>query len=293
MKVLNSSELNNYIIPKKTAVALGSFDALHKGHMHIIGKMVAYASENGLTAMVQLVEFPSGVRVNSTEKRMEILESAGVECVVIEEFTEDFRKVSYRDFIKGFLKERYNAAAVFAGENYRFGYMAEGDTHKLEAECGRLGIKTEIASCLEIDGIISSTKIREFIKTGDMEKVTEYMGRRFSVIGTVVHGKALGRTIGFPTANINIPERMVIPREGVYLTEVCADGVSFKGITNLGAKPTVNTEKFNIETYIADFDRDIYGEKIEVRFLKRIRDIIRFASLNELKKQLEEDKMNL
>ena len=123
-----------------------------------------------------------------------------------------------------------------------------------------------------------------------MEKVTEYMGRPFSVSGEVVHGRGIGRTIGFPTANINMPEGLVVPRDGVYLSKVIVEGMVFYGITNIGAKPTVDVEDKNIETYIKDYKGDIYGKSIEVQFLKRIRDIQRFESIEDLKKQLEKDK---
>ena len=141
--------------------------------------------------------------------------------------------------------------------------------------------------------LIPSTEIRGLVQEGRMEKVREYMGRPFSVSGTVVHSKALGRTIGFPTANINIPKGVVVPKDGVYLSRVIFDGMIFYGITNIGAKPTVDVEEKNIETYIKDYKGDLYGKEIEVQFLKRLRDIQKFDSVDQLKNQLKEDKKAL
>ncbi len=290
MTVTNSNDLKLYIDGKKTAVALGSFDAMHKGHTEVIGDAVKFAKQNNIPAVVQLVEIPCSVKVNTLERRLQILEKLGADVVVIEEFSEEFKAVGYRDFVSEFLAERYNAAAVFSGDNYRFGHNAEGDTQKLEEECRKYGIRVFVKNCIKLDKVVSSTEIRGLVQNGKMEKVAEYMGRPFSVSGEVVHGREIGRTIGFPTANINMPEGIVVPRDGVYLSKVLFDGMVFYGITNIGAKPTVDIEEKNIETYIKDYKGDLYGKNIEVQFLKRIRDIQRFESLEELKEQLEKDK---
>lgn len=290
MIVTNSNDLKLYIDGKKTAVALGSFDALHKGHTEVIGDAVNFASQNHIPAVVQLVEIPCSVRVNTLEKRLEILEKLGADFVVVEEFSDAFKSVGYRDFVSDFLAERYNAAAVFSGDNYRFGHNAEGDTKKLEEECGKYGIRVFVKGCIKLDKVVSSTEIRGLIQKGKMEKVTEYMGRPFAVSGEVVHGRGIGRTIGFPTANINTPEGIAMPKDGVYFSKVLFDGMTFYGITNIGAKPTVDVEDKNIETFIKDYEGNLYGKIIEIQFLRRIRDIRRFENLEELKKQLETDK---
>ena len=293
MIVTNSNDLKLHIDGKKTAVALGSFDAMHKGHTEVIGGAVAYARQNDIPAVVQLVEIPRDVKVNTLEKRIKILEKLGADIVVIEEFSPEFKSVGYKEFVSEYLAERYNAAAVFSGDNYRFGHMAEGDTMKLHEECSKFGIEVFVKTCVKLDRIISSTEIRGLVRDGKMEKVNEYMGRPFSVSGEVVHGKALGRKIGFPTANINIPEGVVEPKEGVYLSRVLVEGMVFYGITNIGAKPTVDVAERTIETYIKDYRGDLYGKVIEIQFLKRIRDIQKFDSIEGLKAQLEKDKQEL
>ncbi len=293
MITTNSTELKNILKEKKTAVALGSFDALHKGHIYVIGKAVEYAKKNNLTALVQLVEIPTRLRINTLETRLQILEKMGVEVVVVEQFTENFRSVDYKSFICEFLSDKYNAAAVFCGDNYRFGYMAEGDTDKLSEGCSKCGISVKVIPCIEIEGVVSSTVIREFIKNGEMEKAAEYMTRPYAVSGEVVHGRGVGKTLGFPTANISIPPNAVIPKNGVYLTKVRLDGEIYDGITNVGAKPTVDVDEVNIETYMDKFDADIYGKTIAVEFIKRLRDTKKFDNLEELRTQLERDKMEI
>lgn len=290
MTVTNSNELKNYIKNKKTAVALGSFDALHKGHTKVICRCTEYAAKKGLLSVVQLVEIPNPKRVNTLEKRLEILEAMGADIVVIEEFSPEFKKVSYDEFVREYLVGRYNAAAVFSGENYRFGHMAEGDTQKLTAECAKFGVEVFTEKCVQLEGVISSTEIRNFVENGDMEEATRYMGRPFSLSGRVVHGKALGRTLGFPTANIEIPDGFVIPKSGVYATRVLIDQKSYFSVTNVGAKPTVNDEKPSIEAYIFDFDGEIYGDKIQIEFCKRLRDIKKFENTAQLSGQIEMDK---
>lgn len=293
MKVTNSSELKRYL-NKKTAVALGSFDALHKGHVQVIGEANNFAKDNGLLSLVQLVEMPRlAERVKTLEQRLDILESMGVDIVVIENFTEDFKAVGYKEFVARYLNGVYNAKAVFAGDNYRFGHLAEGDTHKLSKECKKYGIDVFIQPCVELEGVISSSRIRDLVKGGKMEKAFELMSRPYSIRGEVVHGRGIGRSMGFPTANIDIPKNMVIPKDGVYLSRVLFESQEFCGITNVGSKPTVDVSNKNIETYIAGYDGDLYGETIEIEFLKYLRGIRKFDSLEELKTQLEKDKENI
>lgn len=290
MTITNSIELKNYIKEKKTAVALGSFDALHKGHIKVINSCVEYARKNQLLSVVQLVEIPNSKRVNSLEKRLEILEELGADIVVIEEFSPEFKSVRYTDFVREYLAVRYNAAAVFSGENYRFGYMAEGDTQKLTTECKRFEISVFVLDCVQLEGVISSTEIRKFVEMGDIEKATEYMGRPFSMSGRVVHGKALGRKLGFPTANIEIPNGFVVPQSGVYAARVVVDGKRYFSVVNIGTKPTVDDKKPNIEAYMFDFNDEIYGDEIEIEFYKKLRDIKKFENVKELSRQIELDK---
>ena len=150
-----------------------------------------------------------------------------------------------------------------------------------------------IQSCVESGGIISSSRIRQLVKSGRVDDVAELMTVPYSVSGEVVHGEGIGKSLGFPTANINIPRNTVVPKDGVYLSKVLFGGKEFLGITNVGSKPTVDINDKNIETYIADYNGNLYGKIIEVQFLKYLREIKKFDSLQELKRQLQKDKENI
>ncbi len=290
MIVTNSNELKNYTNGKKTAVALGSFDALHKGHIKVIKGCIEYAGKAGLFSLVQLVEIPNAKRVNSLDGRLKILEDMGADIVVIEEFSPEFKRVRYNAFVTEYLVARYNAAAVFSGENYRFGYLAEGDTQKLTVECKKCGVEVFTLDCVQLERVISSTEIRKFVENGDMEQARWYMGRPFSLSGRVIHGRALGRELGFPTANIEIPDGFVIPQSGVYATVAVISERRYYSVTNVGTKPTVNDKKPNIETYIFEFDGEIYGDEIQIEFCKKLRDIKKFEDIKQLSGQIERDK---
>ncbi len=275
-----------------TAAALGSFDALHQGHMTIIGSAVDYAKKNGCLSLVQLFSYPESMDVkviNTIEKRIEILEKAGVDIVVIESFDDSFKNMSAEEFVAERVRRDYRAEAVFAGFNYRFGKGASGDTAYLASECGKYGIKTFITECVELDGCISSSRIREALRRGDTDFAAEMMGRPYTMRATVVHGRQLGRTMGFPTANTDLPSGTVVPAAGVYATRTVIDGRSYPAITNVGAKPTVGETKANAETHIIGFEGDLYGKRIELEFYKRLREICRFEDTDKLRGQLEKD----
>ncbi len=297
MIVTNSAELIKYT-QKKTAVALGSFDAIHQGHIAIISETVKFARQNDMLSLVQMFEVTPAVvggaeAINSFEKRIGIIEELGADIVVVERFDEVFKNIEYTDFVQEYLKNQYNSGMVFAGSNYRFGHFAKGDAEKLIAECKNKDIGVKILDCLELDGVISSTRIREYIKDGRVEAAAMLMTRPYSVTGEVVRGNALGRDIGFPTANLNIPSGLIMPKDGVYVSRVKLDNETLWGITSIGSKPTVGNIERNIETYILGFQTEIYGKKIEVEFIKRLRDIKKFNSLDDLKNQLEQDKQSL
>ena len=291
----NAADFEKYT-SEGCVAALGAFDALHIGHMRIISRAAEYAHSCGKKVLVQLFELPPSMSaenaecVNTLEDRLRVLDRAGVDFAVTESFTEDFMKLGCEAFVRRFLKEKYHAEAVFVGYNYTFGYRAEGDAKRLCEECGKLGIRVFVQECVELDGEVSSTQIRELIKRGDVERAEVLMGRPYAVSGTVIRGRQLGRTIGFPTVNIEIPRGMAIPRSGVYKTKVLFEDKSFAGITNVGGKPTVAADEENIETNIIGYDGDLYGEKIRLEFVRRLRDIKVFDSLEELRLQLEADK---
>ena len=276
-----------------SAVALGDFDAIHKGHIEIIKSAGEYAKENGLLWTVYMFsKRPNkmGKSINTLEKRLGILENLGVDVVITEEFTEGFKNTSCEEFVSEYIIKRLNAKAVFVGYNYRFGKGAKGDAKVLKELLLTYNTEVFVSDCVKNENVaLSSSEIRKLIENGEMEKVKLFMGRNFSVSGRVVEGKKLGRTIGFPTANIEYPKDTVIPQSGVYISRTTVGDNKYYSITNVGEKPTVSDETKNIETAIGGFSRDIYGETIGIEFVKKIRDIEKFDSLSELKKQLETD----
>lgn len=295
MKVIFEKNLKP--IGKKTAVALGSFETIHKGHIKIISKTVSYAKENGLFSVISIFKDPilknENTACETLEERLELLESLGADIVVVFDFNEKFRSLSYVEFFEYYIIDVFNAKKVFTGFNYRFGNKAEGDTKKLEILCKKSGTELFVESPVKEKELISSTYIRSLILKGDAKEIINYLSRPYSVSGTVEPGRKIGSKIGFPTANISYPKNKVLIKDGVYFGRAIFDGKSFFCIINVGEQPTVTKEHTpKIEVHLLDFCGDLYGKKIKTEFLKKIRDQKSFANLSQLKAQLEQDKNN-
>ncbi len=279
---------------KKTAVAIGKFDAVHLGHMCLIKKAAEYAKENDLKSIVYTVKIKSDALVSADEaERIRLIGTLGINMICTDEFTDDYSKQSPEEFVKNVLIAKLNASYVTVGYNFKFGYKRIGDASTLKLLCNQYGIECEILDCVcdDKDNIpISTTYIKELIETGEVKKVYDFLGRYFSVTGVVCHGKQLGRKLGFPTLNIQCVQGSLIPKTGVYLTKVQCKFGGFYGITNIGKNPTVsNTDDIKIETHIIDFASDLYGANVTIEFLDRIRDEKEFSSLELLKEQLKRD----
>lgn len=295
MQVIQGDEVRSICL-QGTSVALGTFDAMHGGHRTVIQSAVRRAQNVGLCSVVYLFRIPPKAVfdgdikcVNMLEKRLEILENLGVHTAVVEDFNLEYAQTSCQDFVH-FLKERLGAHAIYAGFNYRFGRWGQGDAETLRSLCVKNGIHCEILPCVSEHGIISSSRIRALIENGETERAKRLLCRPFSIAGKVVYGNQFGRILGFPTANIEMPENLVIPADGVYCSRVCLGGKCYPAITNIGSKPTVSNEERNIETHIIGFTGDLYGKIIEVEFDRRLRGIVKFESADDLKRQLESDK---
>ena len=282
-----------------TAVALGGFDAIHTGHIAIIKNVVEVAGERGLNSLVYLfcnqprnvLDGVDSPQINALEKRLEILDNLGVKTVVAQWFTPEYLHISPEQFVKKYLVERLGAKYIAAGFNYRFGYGGRGDISLLDKLCKPFGIQVCSIPCVKKGGItVSSTRIRELISYGNIEEANACLDRKFSIEGTVIKGNQVGRTIGFPTANMVMPSELIIPKLGVYITEVIIDEKRYTGITNVGTRPTVLSDEPFIESHILDFSGDLYEKKMEVRFCHYLRDIVEFENLEKLKTQLEIDK---
>ena len=282
---------------EKTAVALGNFDGIHKGHQVLIKKAVKTAEEKGVkSAVFTFSNHPRNVIAGNSvvrniiyeDEKIEILEEMGVDYLFSISF-EEIMKLSPQDFVDKVLIERFRIDTAVCGFNFTYGYKAAGTADMLRGmAAGRFDVA--VVDPVKVNGqVVSSTLIREKIMNGDVEAVPELLGRNFTIRGTVIHGNEIGRTIGFPTCNIVIDESMAALPNGVYMTYCYVEGVKYCSITNVGNKPTIGEYGKNIETNIFNFNEDIYDKKITVEFLKKIRDEQKFDDLEALKKQIHDD----
>lgn len=280
-------------------VALGSFDGLHSGHLSLVNKIIELANENkGKSIVYTFKNHPRTLIKGATppkllmdnESKEEILEALGVDLIYFEEFNEEYMKLTPEGFIK-YLCEKFKVKGIVVGFNYRFGYKNVGNIEMLKELSTKYGYELYVMEpCNYEDEVISSTRIRNELLSGNVDKAMKMLNRPYCIKGKVVHGKKLGRAIGFPTANLDYSKEALIPKKGVYYTNVQWQGKIYKGITSVGNNPTVNGDKLTIETYILDFNNDLYGHNIKVCFIKKIRDEKKFNSIDDLVIQLKKDK---
>ena len=297
MKLFNN--IDEIHISEGTCVALGNFDGVHLGHRRIIRDTVRKAEEKGLKSAVftfsshprSIIEGVKPVKSITTQaEKAALLEELGVDYIVNVPFTREILTTDAKTFIDYYLVEKLKMKEVFCGFNYRYGYRALGDTKLLRIEGSRRGFKVNVVQPVTVDGdIVSSTLIRGLIKSGEMEEAKKFLGRTYCIGGEVVVGNQIGRTIGFPTLNLTIDEDMVTPPNGVYITNCIFFRENHPSITNIGVRPTIGSFKKNVETHIFDFNQDLYGEKIKVEFLKKVRDEVKFSNLNQLSDQISAD----
>lgn len=275
-----------------SVIALGKFQGLHLGHLLLIDEVKRLSEENDIPGVVFTINMSEEKVINTDDERISILENCGIAYKADCDFTKEFAAIHPEEFIRDILVDRFHAAYVVVGEDFCFGAGRAGNVNTLKEYGTRYGYDVIAFPKLKLDGhIISTTYIRELIGNGRMEEAAAMMGRPYAIMGTVQSGKRLGRTIGFPTANIIPYERKLLPKKGVYKTRVYIDGISYTGMTNVGENPTVNNgNEIFVETHIIDFDGDIYGDTITVEFLSYVREQLRFNSIDELKEQLKKDK---
>ena len=280
-----------------TVVALGNFDGLHIAHMEIIRNGIRYAKENGLKSGVLLFEeHTKGVTANTNvslitpnEAKAELLQRENADFIYVKKFTPDFMRTSPEEFITRLI-DRLHMKAVCVGYDYRFGYKAHGTVETLRKLGEKYGFSVFVTDVIKLNGhIVSSTYIRELIKSGDMEETEKFLGRRFCVEGIVEKGKQNGRKMGVPTANVAFDKRMAIPRIGVYAGITYVDGRRLKCVINVGSNPTFNADRLTIESHILDFDEDIYGKYVRVSFAHRLRGDRKFSNMDELRNQINKD----
>lgn len=283
---------------KKSVVTIGNFDGLHKGHQVLIKKAVESAKKRNIESIVFTFEnHPANYfaktpikHVITNEEKIKRLKDFGVDYVISIPFDEYMTKISAFEFVKGILLDKLGAKKIIVGHDFTFAKNKEGDTKLLKKLSDEYGFEVEVIMPIKVNDIrVSSTYIRNLVAQGSVCSVKEYLGYNCEIKGNVIKCKQLGRTIGFPTANIEVDKDTLIPKNGIYATRVHIGEKVYYGATNIGYNPTVNGEKLSIETNILEFNDDIYGKDIKIEFLERIRDEKKFSSLDDLKGQLKKD----
>jgi riboflavin kinase / FMN adenylyltransferase len=279
-------------------VTSGTFDGVHLGHQKIIQRIRNLARETqGETVLItfwphpRLVLYPNehNLRLLTTfEEKAVLLRQLGIDHLITIPFTPEFSQLSSEEFIKKVLIEKIQTKVLVIGYDHRFGKNREGSFEYLQANCKNFGFDLEEISRQDVEEIgVSSTKIRKALESGDIKTATAYLGRPYELNGLVVKGQQIGRSIGFPTANIHIPNSYkLIPHDGVYAVEAKVEGVLYKAMLNIGNRPTVDGTKKTVEAHLFDFQGDLYNKLITVYFKEFIREEKKFSNLDELKSQL-------
>jgi len=296
MKIFNS--LEEFDLQVDTAITIGKFDGLHRGHKKLCGSLFSLEREGVKSLAISFIDSPNNVINNSDSKQIVTLEErrllfkeSGISIFIECPFDENLRKTLPRDFVLRLINE-LNMKYLVVGTDFRFGYKGKGDVNLLRELSDELGFKLIVIDKLQDENIdISSSRIREEIQIGHIIKANQLMGRNYFIYGEVVYGRQIGRKIDFPTINIIPSKKKLIPANGVYITAVLLDGKQYNGITNVGVKPTFDDDNtLSIETHILNFESNVYGKEVKIVFLKEMRKEIKFDSAEALKAQLIIDK---
>ena len=281
-------------------VTIGTFDGVHIGHRKILERLIQDGKNLQLQSTL-LTFFPhprmvlqkdSGIKLlNTISEKSDILDAMGLDCLVVHPFTSEFSRLSATDYVRNILVETLNAKKVIIGYDHRFGRNRTADITDLKHFGTVYGFEVEEIPVQEIEEVsVSSTKIRAALAAGDLESANAYLGYNYMLQGTVKRGKGLGRTLGFPTANLHLDaDYKLIPASGVYLVKTHVDGITGFGMMNIGVNPTVDGSQLHIEIHIFDMNRDLYDLPLRVQLLERLRNEQKFESLEALKTQLQQD----
>lgn len=284
-----------------TVVTIGTFDGVHVGHRKILDQLFKETKKKGLKSVL-LTFFPhprmviqannSIELINTIDERIEILSKTNLDYLVIHPFDKDFSNLSAFDFVRDVLVNQLNVQELVIGYDHRFGKNREGDFEQLKDLSHTFDFNIKEIEAQDINNVsVSSTKIRKALADGDIKTANEFLTAPFFINGVVVKGQQLGNTIGFPTANLQIPETYkLIPQNGVYVVKATHQNNSYYGMLNIGNRPTVNGKNKTIEAHIFDFDKDIYDDEIKIEFLHFLREETKFYSVDALKEQLKKDK---
>lgn len=289
---------------KNPIVTTGTFDGVHLGHQKIINRLQEIAkNENGETVLLtfyphpRMVLFPDDNELkllNTQAEKIRLLEQYGIQHLIIYPFTKDFSRLTSVEFVRNILVNSIGTKKLVIGYNHHFGRNREGSFEHLKEYSSLYGFEVEEIPAKDIDSIeISSTKIRNALQLGDVSTAHSYLGHFYEINGTVIEGNKLGRTIGYPTANIQINDKYkLIPGDGIYAVKVKHNGKEYGGMLSIGNNPTIKDKGRSIEVNIFNFDKEIYSEEISIYFVKRLRSEIKFDGLDGLTAQLALDKIN-
>ena len=292
--------LSQYTSKTPLALSIGIFDGVHKGHQSIIKKLNSIAQEKNLeSAILTFWPHPRTIFnpnddlkfLNTIEEKIYLLDKKGVQNLFLKEFDEEFRNLTGEEFVKQILVEKLNVKHLIIGHDHTFGKNRSGDFSLLQKMSSEYDFEVEQVEAVDFqDKHISSTQIRNALLEGNVKEANEMLGYVYSVSGEVVHGKRIGRTIGYPTANIAADPAKLLPKKGAYIVDVFVKNKHYKGMLSIGTNPTVNGNSLSTEVYILDFNGDIYDEIISVNFRDFLHDEIKFESLEKLIERLDVDK---
>ncbi len=289
---------------KNPVVTTGTFDGVHLGHQKIISRLKEVAfKNNGETVLLTFYPHPRMVLypednelklLNSQQEKIELLEKYGVDHLIIYPFSKEFSRLTSVEFVRNILINQIKTKHLIIGYNHHFGRNREGSFEHLKEYESLYGFDVEEISARDIESIeISSTKIRNALQIGDVKTATSFLGHFYSLSGKINEGKKLGRTIGYPTANIIVKDKYkLIPADGVYAVKIRHNEKTYCGMLSIGNNPTVGGKKRSIEVNIFDFDKNIYDEEVSIYFIDRLRNEVKFDNLEGLKEQLAKDKEN-
>ena len=298
LKIFHS--INDFRFTKKTILTLGTFDGVHIGHKKILERVIQNTENKEYESLV-LTFFPhprmvlngqSEIKLlNTIAEKIYLLEKIGIQNLVIHPFDESFSRLTAEEFVKTVLVDKFHIQKIIIGYDHRFGRNRTANIDDLITFGKQYGFEVEQISVQEINDVsVSSTKIRKALSEGNMALANEYLGYDYFLTGTIFKGKQLGRTIGFPTANLKIEENYkLIPKNGVYIVKSIINQKTVFGMMNIGFNPTVAGENLSIEIHYFDFDADLYNQKVSVSILKYLRPEQKFESVTLLKEQLEKD----
>jgi len=294
------TDITTFSTHQPTVLTIGTFDGVHLGHQKIIERVVATARQEGLLATIftffphprMVVQHDKSLKlIHTLEEKKQLLQQLGVDLLVVQPFNEAFAQLTAEEFVSTILVQHLNVKKVIIGYDHRFGRNRTANISDMRLFGEKYGFAVEEISVQEVDEVsVSSTKIREALNKGDVITAEHYLGTPYSLTGTVVHGLKLGRTLGYPTANIQVTEDYkLIPKDGVYAVYSYIGAQKVYGMMSIGKNPTIEGKGASIEVYFFDFNGDLYDRELTIYFVKYLREERKFSSVALLKKQLQDD----